>query len=93
MRNDKYIFGRGATMTLRILPCCLLIALLAGCARRYDIVMTDGSRVTNVSKPVLDRQSGVFTYKDVRGQEHKKSAGRVVEIAPHTDKPKPPGLD
>ncbi len=93
MRNDTYNFGRGAAVALRILPCCLAISLMAGCARHYDIVMTDGSRVTNITHPVPDKQAGVVTYKDVRGDEHKKNLGRVVEIVPHTKKPKPPGLD
>jgi hypothetical protein len=60
--------------------------LFQGCAHRYDIMLTNGSRVTNVTKPVLNRETGTFTYKDVAGNEHKLSAGRVVDIGPHSSK-------
>jgi len=68
----------------------LAAVLLSGCAHRYDIMLTNGGRVTNVTKPVLDRETGVFTYNDVAGNEHKISAGRVVDIGPHSKKNEPP---
>jgi hypothetical protein len=68
----------------------LAAVLLSGCAHRYDIMLTNGGRVTNVTKPVLDRETGVFTYNDVAGHEHKISAGRVVDIGPHSKKNEPP---
>jgi hypothetical protein len=61
-------------------------ALLSGCAHRYDIMLVNGGRVTNVTKPVLDRNAGTFTYKDVAGHNHKVFAGQVVEIGPHSSK-------
>jgi hypothetical protein len=76
---------------VKLLPWLFSAALLAGCAHRYDITLTNGSRVTNVTKPVLDRSAGVFTYQDVAGHDHKVSAGRVVEIGPHSDKNTVPG--
>jgi len=36
------------------------------------------------------RETGVFTYNDVAGNEHKISAGRVVDIGPHSKKNEPP---
>jgi hypothetical protein len=69
-----------------LLACLFSAVLLSGCAHRYDIMLTNGSRVTNVTKPVLDRSNGVFTYKDVAGNEHKVNAGRVVDIGPHSAK-------
>jgi len=75
----------------RILPCLFSAALLAGCAHRYDIILTNGDRVTNVTKPVLHRDDGVFVYKDVAGQEHHVNAGRVVDIGPHSSKNTTPG--
>jgi hypothetical protein len=69
----------------------LAAALLTGCAHRYDMTLTNGMRLTNVSKPILDRESGVYTYKDVSGKVRHVFAGRVVEIAPHSRKNKVPG--
>jgi hypothetical protein len=72
-------------------PALLCLALLAGCAHRYDVVLTNGERITNVTKPVLDRQNGVFNYKDVAGHDHHVSAGRVLDIGPHSNKNTTPG--
>jgi uncharacterized lipoprotein YajG len=69
-----------------LLPGLTALFLLAGCAHRYDITLTNSVRLTNVSKPVLDRGAGVYIYKDVRGQEHRIIASRVVQIDPHSRK-------
>jgi uncharacterized lipoprotein YajG len=60
--------------------------LLAGCAHRYDLTLTNGIRVTNISKPVLDRQAGVYTYKDITGRRRQIPASRVEVIEPHSNK-------
>ena len=60
--------------------------LLAGCAHRYDMTLTNGIRVTNVTKPILNTESGQFTYKDVAGNEHHVSESRVLEIKPHSSR-------
>jgi hypothetical protein len=75
----------------KLLPWLFSAALLSGCAYRYDMTLTNGGRVTNVTKPVLDRDTGVFTYKDVAGNVHHLNAGRVVDIAPHSDQKIAPG--
>jgi hypothetical protein len=69
-----------------VLPGIAALSLLAGCAHRYDITLTNSVRLTNVSKPVLDREAGVYIYKDVSGREHKITAARVVQIDPHSRK-------
>ena len=65
-------------------PLLLTVLLLTGCAHRYDMTLTNGVRVTNVTKPVLDQESGQFIYKDVAGSEHQVNAGRVLSIQPHS---------
>jgi hypothetical protein len=91
--KEEFASARGwrGFRAAKILPCCVSAALLAGCARHYDIAMTNGERVTNVTKPILDRESGVFAYKDVAGHVHHLSAGRVVEIDPHSSRNTTPG--
>jgi hypothetical protein len=42
--------------------------------------------VRNVTKPVLNTESGQFTYKDVAGNEHHVSESRVLEIKPHSSR-------
>jgi hypothetical protein len=76
---------------VKILPLFSSTALLAGCAHRYDITLTNGVRLTNVTKPVLHRDDGVFIYKDVTGKEHHVNAARVVDIGPHSNKNTIPG--
>ena len=75
----------------RLLPWCFAAVLLTGCAHRYDITLVNGQMVTNVTKPKLNRSEGVFYYKDVTGEEHRVSAGRVVDIGPHSSRHVPPG--
>jgi hypothetical protein len=74
-----------------LVPCLCAASLLAGCAHRYDMTLTNGLRITNVTKPVYDRDAGTFTYTDVAGNVKHISSGRVVEIAPHSSKNTVPG--
>jgi len=67
----------------------LAASLLAGCAQHYDMMLTNGMRITNVRKPVLDRDNSVYVYKDVAGNVRYVNAGRVIEIKPHSDKDEP----
>jgi uncharacterized lipoprotein YajG len=67
------------------------VVLLAGCARHYDMVLTNGVRVTNVTKPVLNSESGSYTYKDVTGAVRHVSQSRVLEIKPHSRGSDAPG--
>jgi len=85
------VHGLQGPALARLLPWLFCAALLTGCARRYDIVLTDGTRVTNVTRPVKDKETGVLSYKDVAGNVHQKNAARVVEIVPHSDKISTPG--
>jgi len=70
----------------RIASSLLGACLLTGCAHHYDLVLTNGVHVTNVTKPVLDRNNSVYVYKDVAGNEHYTPSGRVIEIKPHSHK-------
>jgi type IV secretory pathway VirD2 relaxase len=58
---------------------------LAGCMHHYDLTLINGMRITRVSKPKLNKETGVYTYKDIKGRTNSISAARVVEIAPHSD--------
>jgi hypothetical protein len=89
--NSRFAQGFHPRKLAKLLPCLFAAALLAGCAHRYDITLTNGERVTNVTKPILNRDRGAFYYQDVAGQEHHVFVGRVVEIAPHSNKNTTPG--
>jgi hypothetical protein len=72
-------------MVMKRVPSILVATLLlAGCAQHYDMVLTNGVRVTNVTKPTLNEDSGYYTYKDVVGQVRHVSQARVLEIKPHS---------
>jgi hypothetical protein len=75
----------------KVLPLLVTALLMAGCARHYDLMLTNGVRVTNVTKPVLDSEAGSYTYKDVAGNMHHVSQSRVLEIKPHSRSDVPPG--
>jgi hypothetical protein len=92
MSIDTHLSKAGSRFTQgRLLACLLCAALLTGCAHRYDMTLTNGARITNVTKPFFDRNEGAFYYKDVAGKIHHVSSGRVVEIKPHSRKDTTPG--
>jgi hypothetical protein len=74
-----------------LLPMLLCAALLTGCAHRYDMILTNGARITNVSKPEFHRDEGAYYYKDVTGKVRHINSGHVVEIKPHSGKNTTPG--
>lgn len=50
------------------------------------MTLANGVRITNVTKPVFDREAGAFYYRDVTGKVHHVSSGRVLTIEPHSRK-------
>ena len=75
----------------KLLPTFFCAALLAGCAHRYDMTLTNGTRITNVSKPEFHRDEGAYYYKDVTGKVRHINSGHVIEIKPHSGKNTTPG--
>jgi hypothetical protein len=62
-----------------------LAAFLAGCANRYDVTLNNGMRLSGVSKPVLNRDTGEYSFNNASGQTMKIKEGRVREIEPHRE--------
>jgi hypothetical protein len=89
--NSRFAQGFRQGKLAKLLPWIFSAGLLTGCAHHYDILLTNGERVTNVTKPILHRDEGVFVYKDVTGREHRVFAGKVVDIGPHSSKNTTPG--
>ena len=63
----------------------LAVGALGGCARRYDVTLTSGQHLTNIPKPILNRQGGFYYYVDSHGRTNTLPATRVVEIEPHQE--------
>ncbi len=57
---------------------CLALLLLCGCSHQYVIKLSNGTKITTVGKPKLDK--GYYVYKDAHGDKHAVAQGRVVEI-------------
>ena len=55
------------------------LGLATGCARRYNITLTNGTQLTTASKPKL--QGSYYAYKDANGNMQYISQGRVREIS------------
>ena len=64
----------------------LTAAALCGCARRYDVTLTNGGRMSNVRKPVLSQEGGYYTCTAANGQKISIPANRVLSVVPHGDK-------
>jgi hypothetical protein len=70
-------------MMNKILPGLMAALLLTGCVHRYDVVLVNGMRITHVSRPKLDKEKGVYTFTNIKGEKKSVNAGQVVEIGPH----------
>jgi hypothetical protein len=62
--------------------CFVLVLLLTGCMR-YDVTFTNGLKITSVSKPRLNKQTGDYTFVDGSGRKVNVKQGRVLLIQPH----------
>ena len=69
----------------------LSIALLAGCARRYKITLSNNHVMTATSKPKLNKAGDSYEFKDKDGKPRSLPAGSVKQIEPqargHTEEP------
>lgn len=75
-------------VNMKNIPWLLLgTVLVAGCMHNYDVTLINGNRITHVTKPKLDKATGVYTFKDIKGRTNYISASRVLEVAPHSNKP------
>jgi hypothetical protein len=64
-------------------PLLLLVTAaitLTSCSHQYVMKMTNNSRIVTANKPKL--KNGMYVYKDVKGNEHTISQGRIAEIEP-----------
>ncbi len=72
-------------MRSRLILTLACAGLITGCARHYDVLLSNGLRVTTSSKPKL--KDGYYAFKDAKGQEIQVSAARVNLIEPHQNTP------
>ena len=99
MSNDENTLFAGSSPAKRtnivkmknVLLLLLGTVFLTGCMHNYDLTLVGGRKITRVSKPKLNKETGVYTFKDVKGRTNSISAGRVVEIAPHSNRKVTPG--
>jgi hypothetical protein len=56
--------------------------LLAGCSQHYVITLNNGTQLTSIGKPRLER--GRYVFKNANGQTESLPRGRVREIAPQS---------
>jgi hypothetical protein len=59
--------GCGMKRIFVVLLLCL--ALLAGCATHYQIMLKDGKQLKAANKPILDPKTGYYTYVDEDGKK------------------------
>src|SRR5258708_2305145 len=58
------------------------VAVLSGCATRYNVQLTNGAVITTKGKPKLDKTTGTYIFKDMTGNPFAIPSVRVQEIAP-----------
>ncbi len=55
---------------------------LSGCRSSYDITLNNGTKITGVTRPRLDNETGHYVFKDAKGQASSIPAMRVRLIEP-----------
>jgi hypothetical protein len=81
---DNALFRRDFCRMKNVFVLLLGVVLLTGyMMHHYDITLINGGSITHVSKPKFDKETGYYSYTNMRGEKRTISASRVVEIAPH----------
>ncbi len=91
LADSRHVERANIVKMKNVLLLLLGSVLLTGCMHNYDVTLVNGMKITRVSKPKLNKETGVYTFKDIKGREKSISAGRVVEIAPHSNRKVTPG--
>jgi hypothetical protein len=59
-----------------------VMVLCAGCRTKYDITLSNGNKITGVSKPVLNKETGFYEFKLANGKQEAVKSMRVRTIEP-----------
>lgn len=68
----------------KVIAFLCLATLLAGCRSAYDVTLNNGAQYSGVSKPKLDRDRGVYVFKNAGGRTISVPETRVRSIEPHS---------
>ncbi len=72
--------------------CVMSFVLFAGCKSSYDVTvgaMGRSQKYAGVSKPVYDKKSGKYVFKNAMGQEFSVPAEQIRIIEPHGETSEP----
>jgi Bacterial protein of unknown function (DUF903) len=82
-RRDS-LAKRRNNFVMKKLVALLFLSLLAGCRSSYDVTLNNGALYSGVSKPKLDRERGVYVFKNVTGHIYTIPETRVRTVEPHS---------
>jgi len=63
------------------------LILLSGCARHYNITLTNNHVITTYSKPKLNKTGDAYVFKDRAGRQAWVPCGSIKQIEPVSHKP------
>ena len=69
----------------KLWPILFIAVLVAGCRTSYDLTLNTGTKITGVTKPVLNKETGQYVFKDANGRPGAVPAMRVRAIEPHQE--------
>ncbi len=55
--------------------------LLAGCASDHVMHTNDGQTIVTEGKPVVDKDTGMITYKDIYGKEQQINQSQIKDMS------------
>jgi uncharacterized lipoprotein YajG len=68
------------------------LLLLAGCARHYNITLTNNHVITTSSKPKVNKSGDAVVFKDRSGKVASLPMGSIKQIEPVSHKPTPDSI-
>ncbi len=60
----------------------LVVFSLAGCARHYNITLTNNNVISTTGKPKYSKTNDTYYFKDARGKPASVPGFRIKEIGP-----------
>ncbi len=63
-----------------VMAACAMTFVLAGCSSNYVMHTNDGRTIVAEGKPVVDKDTGMISYKDANGNKQQLNRSDVKEM-------------
>ncbi|MEO6184588.1 MAG: hypothetical protein ABIP76_15845 [Verrucomicrobiota bacterium] len=94
-QNSRVTTERAAKYFLSLrsaILCFLSVVVFIGCKSSYDVTvgtMGTNRKFSGVTKPIYNKATGKYVFKDAMGQEFSVPAGQIRMVEPHGESSDP----